>query len=59
MSSGALNLLWHVQDDNAYDELKGGSGSDWFLANIVAGNPGETLDKLEGFKLGVDWKDDI
>ena len=40
------------------DEVKAGNDADWFLANIASSIPGDKLDKIEGFKVGKDWKDD-
>jgi len=37
--------------DGVKDELKGGSGSDWFLADTVTAGK----DKLADFKTGVDF----
>jgi hypothetical protein len=55
----SINLVAHVHNDNAFDDLKSGSGSDWFLANTIASTSDTTIDKLEGIKVGVDEVTDI
>jgi Ca2+-binding RTX toxin-like protein len=58
-TSGGINLLAHIQSDGATDTLNGGSGSDWFLANIVASSADTVLDKIMNFNANVDFKTDI
>jgi Ca2+-binding RTX toxin-like protein len=41
-----------VFDDNAIDLLVGGSGNDWFFANLVADSPGDVLDLIVGATTG-------